>query len=93
MDDYDPYTRLFTHKLVPCLAAFVFLGYGWLALEHPLVWAVATAGLFVLGAGLLTSKIVLRIENKALMWAMTPIFGLLWLLFFYLLWTLRDVAM
>jgi hypothetical protein len=87
---YDPYGWLH-HKAIFYGVALLIAGWLFLAFRYPLAWAVVTAGIFVLGAGLLTTKIVLRLENVALMWALTPVFGLTWLLALYLAWVVARV--
>jgi hypothetical protein len=53
---------------------------------YPMLGAAIGATLFVIGFGLLTTKVVLRIESPWKLWCLTPICGLgelllLWLLF------------
>ena len=92
MGDRDQVEWTLKHKLVIYVTGALVSGYVVLAVSHPVIWAVATAVLFVLGAGLLTTRTVLRIESGLLMAVMTPLFGMCWLLFFYLLWLLRKLA-
>jgi hypothetical protein len=66
----------------------LLVGYVLLLVHAPIVWAWVTGGLFVLGAGLFTAKIVFRIESTGMMLFLTPVFGLIWLLLFVLIWLL-----
>jgi hypothetical protein len=93
MDNDDPVGSIYLHKFVAAIAVLLALGYVQLAIRYPLIWAGLTAALFVLGAGLLTTRIVLRCESVAMMCVLTPVFGLAWLLVLYILWMLRETVM
>lgn len=60
-----------------------------LAMFCPTIWAVVTTILLVTVLGLLTTKVVLRIDNPLKMWCWAPLFGLGWLLLLWLLFQLR----
>jgi hypothetical protein len=93
MDNDDRFGAILLHKFAAGIAGLLIVGYVMLALNYPLIWAGVTGILFVLGFGLLTTRVLMHIESVALMWLLTPVFGLAWLLFFYLLWTMREFAM
>lgn len=60
-----------------------------LAVLYPTIWAIVTTILLVAVLGLLTTKVVLRIDNPLKMWCWAPLFGLGWLLLLWLLFQLR----
>ena len=62
-----------------------------LAVFYPTIWAVFTTILFVLALGLLTTKVVLRIDNPLKMWCCAPLFGSGWLLFLWILFQLKSL--
>ena len=71
--------------------AGVAIGYVALAVAYPTIWAALTAIVFVAALGLITSKIVFRIDNPLKMWCCTPLFGLGWLLFIWILFQLKSL--
>jgi hypothetical protein len=71
------------------LGVGVAMGYVALAMIYPTIWAILTGILFATALGLITTKIVLRIDNPRRMWCLTPLFGAGWLL---LLWVLFWLA-
>ena len=89
----DRITRYYLYRLIFAVVGLALIGYVSLLAYAPLIWAVVTAGLFVLGLGLLSTKIILHIESPGLMWFLTPVFGMIWLLFFFLLWLVKQSVM
>jgi hypothetical protein len=63
-------------------------GYILLAIRHPVLWAIGNAVLIVLAFGLLTTKVLFRFERPIQVWALAPVFGSGWLLFFWVLFRL-----
>lgn len=63
---------------------------GWfvLAITFPLVWGILNALLLLVGLGLMTTKVLLRLEQPAQIWCWTPFFGSVWLLLFWLIYVL-----
>jgi hypothetical protein len=86
--EHDPIQAIFMHHLIGPIVRILLVGYVVLVAWAPLIWAGVTAALFVLGAGLFTAKIVFRIESPGMMLFLTPVFGLIWLLLFVLIWLL-----
>lgn len=68
----------------PVLAWFI------LAVTYPLAWGIVTAGLIILGLGLLTTKIVFGFERPLQVWGLAPVFGMGWFLLLWLLFTLVE---
>jgi len=61
-----------------------------LVVTFPVYWAIATAVVFVIASGLFTSKIVLGIESPKAIIGLSPVFGIGWLLFLWLLFGLAG---
>jgi hypothetical protein len=79
-------TRGLTFRMYAGLATGLAAVYVAIAALYPTLGAVIGAVLLVAGFGLLTTKVVLRIENPRKMWCLTPVCGvgcllILWLLF------------
>ena len=81
----------FVLRMYLTLGAGVAAGYMALAVAYPTVWAVLTAILLAALLGLLVTKVVLRIDNPLKMWCLTPLFGLGWLVLFWILFQLRSL--
>lgn len=66
------------------------IAFGWVALAmvYPLIWASINLVLIVIGAGLLTTKIVFGFERPMYVWGLTPVFGCGWVLFVWILFKL-----
>jgi len=73
------------------VGAGVAMAYMALAITYPAVWAVLTMILFVGPLGLITAKVVFRIDNPLKMWCWTPVFGLGWLAFLWILFQLKSL--
>jgi hypothetical protein len=87
MDEYD----VMWHKMTGAIVSLLALGYVALLVEYPVVGAgIALLGV-VLGTGLFTAKVVFRMEDARLIWSFTPIFGTIWLSFFWLLWCIQAL--
>jgi hypothetical protein len=72
------------------LAGALVFCYGLLWYHYPVVAAVFTAVLLVLGTGLFTTKVIFCFENPRLAWGLAPVFGGGWLLLLWILWNLRS---
>ena len=66
------------------------LGFVALAIRYPLIWAILCIVLAVLAFGLLTTKVVFRLERPILVWVLTPVIGSGWLLIFWILFQLTK---
>jgi hypothetical protein len=84
-DDWTFVDKFARYSVGPLLIGYVFL-----IVYAPIVWACVTGAFFVLGAGLFTTRIVFRVESPARILFLTPVFGLIWLLFFFLLWLIKQ---
>jgi hypothetical protein len=89
-DDRSPIDRLVLRAYL-VLGTGAVLGYAALAMICPTIWAILTAMLFATVLGLVTTKVVLRIESPGKMWCLTPVCGLGWLLILWLLFRLAAV--
>lgn len=70
------------------LAGGVTVSYLVLAQAMPMVWGIMNVVLLGLGSGLLTTRVLLRIENPKWFWPMSPVLGLAWLAVFWVLFQL-----
>lgn len=86
----DRITSQLLHKMAFSMLGLGLLGYVAFLAYEPLIWAWITGALFVFASGLFTAKIFFNIQSTGLMWFLTPVFGLIWLLFFFLLWLIHQ---
>ena len=62
------------------IAAIAILGYVALSFAFPRIWAALTGMIFVGASGWFTARIVCGVERPMLLWTLTPLFGIGWLL-------------
>ena len=62
-----------------------------MAVVYPTIWAILTGLVLAAVLGLVTTKIVLRIDTPLKMWCLTPLFGGGWLLLFRILFRLAAL--
>jgi hypothetical protein len=73
------------------VAVGLAVAYAAVFMLYPTLGAVIGTILLMTGFGLLTTKVVLRIENPWKMWCLTPLCGTGWLLIFWLLFRLGSL--
>jgi hypothetical protein len=80
-----------TLRMYLSLAAVTVVGYVALAVTYPTIWAILTGIAVASVLGLVTTKVVLRIDNPLKMWCLTPVFGVGWLLLLWILFQLKAL--
>lgn len=89
-DDPSPMGR-YVLRMYLTLGAGAAGAYIALAVVYPTIWAILTGLVLAAALGLITTKIVLRIDNPLKMWCLTPLFGCGWLLLFWILFRLAAL--
>jgi hypothetical protein len=74
------------------IAAIAALGYAALAVRFPRVWAALTGVIVVLASGWFTARIVFGIQRPLLVWSLAPVFGLGWLLIFWVILAVQGLV-
>jgi hypothetical protein len=89
MDEY--YDNPGPRKFVLIAGMFAAFGYLWLGVTYPWIWAGVTAIVAVLGFGWFTARILFRFEHPLAVWGLAPVFGAIWLLFFWVVFKLQSL--
>jgi len=76
----------FSYKLVSAFVGIAIFVYVRLAIYSPTISAILNAVLIVTATGLFTTKILFNFQSTTRILLLTPLLGLAWLVFFYLVW-------
>jgi hypothetical protein len=89
-DDHDPVDQWLTYKAGSMASGVLAVLYVVFLIRFPAYWAMATAVVFVIVSGLFTSKIVLGFQSPQAILGLSPVIGIGWLLFSWLLFRIAG---
>ena len=89
--DHPSPMRSFALRMYVILGAGLAVVYMAIAAMYPILGAALATIFLVVGLGLLTAKVVFRIDNPLKMWCWAPLFGFGWLLFLWILFRLKSL--
>jgi hypothetical protein len=89
-DDHSPMGG-FALRMYLILGAASAVAFTGLAVTYPMTWAVLTTVILGMSLGLLTAKVVVRIESPLKMCCLAPLFGLGWMLLLLAVYQLRSL--
>jgi Fe2+ transport system protein B len=93
-DDERPGQNTWEFSLTPMMVTFLAMGipmgFIGLLIFFPVVWAISTLALFIMGSGYMTSRFLFSIEDRFRAISFAPLAGSCWCLIFWALFVFVD---